>query len=250
MQLDEPLKEEQDIEVQPELLAYLDDLLCLRSSPAHEESKQQPLPDDASLPPVLPAESVSIPTESVVEPELQQPAAISTVPVGHVHSPVTVNEVPVAVEESSSEQTVPPEVTGDGLFNQQSFTCLMVESAGIRYAIPLVQLGRIVRAERSPVPVGHQSSAFLGLLPAEGRGSQKVFSLERLIGRPDASGPIAFYVALADETHVFPCQALHGCIEVRRDSVRWGKAERRLPLLAGILKDTLCPLLDFSVHHW
>lgn len=215
---------DQEVSLQRELIAYLDDLLVLPAA------RQAPLPEKVPVPEI----------QAKAEPDIE--IALPEAQTVRVSDPRIEPVMPATSSEGDKKGLV------CALAMQTEFTCLLVCSEGIRYAIPMLQLGRICRVERAPVAVAGQPRWQWGLIP--GSRIQKVVSLEYFLSGRLGVAPMTYYVSLADSEHVLVCQEIIGRVQLRSTDVRWRQSNAKTPLVVGIVRESLTPLLDFSAHRW
>ncbi len=191
---------------QAELVAYLDDLLA----PAKPEPVEEPLD-------VVPETSrVSFAPQRVVVPA--EPVLVQPEPQVPVRPPLILSE-------------------------QRELMYLYIECNARRYALPLIQLGRIFRAEQHMTALVGQPAWQLGILPA--KPVLQAVDLHHVLCGESGEAP-AYFVSVADSRRVLSCQTIQNSERVAHSAIRWRTDRKRSPLIAGIICDHLTPVLDLS----
>lgn len=121
--------------------------------------------------------------------------------------------------------------------------CLYIVCEGIRYALPLIQLGRIFRADLKLTPMIGQQPWQLGLLAAD--QVLQAVSLHYLLTGEQGALP-RYFVSVAGGCRVLGCEAILHSERLSQAAIRWRPAGPKLPLIAGIVRESLVPLLDLS----
>ncbi len=203
---------------QAELVAYLDDLLA----PAKPElADGQPLEGQAVVETAFVAETVvSAPSPLL---SLQGVASKQT------DTPDTVLQIPVHRSLILAEQ--------------RELMYLYIECNDRRYALPLIQLGRIFRAEQHLTPLAGQPAWQLGILPTD--PILQAVDLHHVLSGEAGQSP-AYFVSVADSRRVLSCQAIQNSERVEQGAILWRTDRKRSPLVAGIIRDHLTPVLDLS----
>ncbi len=198
--------------LQVELVAYLDDLLT-------------PATPRPALPVHQPARPEALPVPEMAEEMPATPQVMG--------SPVT--SVATASHQISSARS--------SLTQLAELACLYIVCEGIRYALPLIQLGRIFRADLKLTPMIGQQPWQLGLLAAD--QVLQAISLHYLLTGEQGTSP-RYFVSVAGGCQVLGCEAILHSERLSQPSIRWRPPGPKLPLIAGIVRESLVPLLDLS----
>ncbi len=193
-----------------ELVAYLEDLLAPAVVPVVMPVRLVP----PETPVILP-----FPVKETLAPSMPAPSI-------EVLSP------------AEPERPVLPVLNG---FKELS--CLYIVCDGIRYALPLIHLGRIFRATQHLTPLIGQPAWQLGLLPTT--PVQQVISLHYLLTGQVGRAP-DYFVSVALSRRVLACEAILHSERISAEAVHWRQDRDRLPLIAGVITENLVPLLDLS----
>ncbi|NNM51918.1 MAG: hypothetical protein HKM02_06805 [Pseudomonadales bacterium] len=195
--------------LQVELVAYLDDLLA----PAKPKSDL-----------------------SVVQKVSQK---VDVVEMNSTHLP-DISKPTTLIETNISVQPPP---TRTSLAQLTQLACLYIVCEGVRYALPLIQLGRIFRADIKLTPMVGQQAWQLGLLAAD--QVLQAVNLHYVLTGGQGAAP-RYYVSVAGSCRVLGCEAILHSERLTQVAIRWRPPGPKMPMIAGIVRENLVPLLDLS----
>jgi purine-binding chemotaxis protein CheW len=134
----------------------------------------------------------------------------------------------------------PPEWAG-GPFQVLLFRC-----GGMRLGIPLTALRALVCLARAPTRLPGLPAWHLGVCLARG-GKVGVADLGRLL-RPGSDGAAQgannYVLLLAHGPWGLACESLGSAQRVEPQAVRWRRDGSRAPLIQGVIRESLTPLLS------
>lgn len=125
----------------------------------------------------------------------------------------------------------------------KEFQTLFFVAQGVRFAVPLVDLGGIFEYDKI-TPLFGQPKWYLGVTDIRGQKINVVDTLKWV--SPDAAlreDKYPYIIALGSSPWALGCDVLEGNRTISRDAVKWRQTPGSRPWLAGIVKDERCALL-------
>lgn len=185
-----------------------------------------------------------------VEPEQAPP--LPEPPAPAVESP-QVLEPPPVVAEPDKVPAQPPSPpgwkNGRPVWAQDRFECLLFKVKGLMLAVPLVELGGIIKIERDPTPLFGQPGWFIGMLRANNANICMIDTAQwvlppTLIEKDQE--PYKLIIRIHDSVWGLSCNEVDRSISLQPDQVRWRTSLGRRPWLAGTVIDHMCALIDVA----
>lgn len=170
-------------------------------------------------------------------------------------APKVVEPQPQVVSEPPAEITPdqPPSPPGwkDGrpVWAQERFECLLFKVKGLTLAVPLVELGGIIKIDREPTPLFGQPDWFLGMIRANDMNvcmvdtAQWVLPPALIAKHPEVYKLI---IRIHDSVWGLACNEVDRSISLEPDQVRWRTSLGKRPWLAGTVIDHMCALIDVA----
>jgi purine-binding chemotaxis protein CheW len=225
-------------------------------------SVPRPLDEPAAVPqvilPELQLEAVEAEPEIQLEPLVIQPQAVVTsrpeVAVAVQLTPEAVeSEAPlidVQVEKTPPQPPSPPGwKNGRPVWAQERFECLLFKVKGLTLAVPLVELGGIIKIDREPTPLFGQPHWFIGMLRSNNMNvcmvdtAQWVLPPALIEKNPD---PYKLIIRIHNSVWGLACNAVDRSISLQPDQVRWRTSLGKRPWLAGTVIEHMCALIDVA----
>lgn len=183
-------------------------------------------------------EAVEIP-EIKVEPQTQVVVETSA-------------EVTQEVEQESLAQppALPPSwKNGRPAWAQERFECLLFNVKGLTLAVPLVELGGIIKIEDEPTPLFSQPSWFLGLIRSNNMNVAMVDTAQWVMPKAlidKHTEPYELIIRIHESHWGLACNAVDKSITLEPEQVRWRSSVTRRPWLAGTVIEHMCALIDVA----
>ncbi len=208
--------------------------------------------------PVVPTQLAPAPVRPAFIPPVVVPAVTPPVSV----APVTaLPKAPVveAVVETTVETMVEPVATrvnlveqpwrdGRPSWAQERFECLLFRVAGLTLAVPLVELGGVLRLDRPLKPLFGQPEWFLGLLPYKTGCTVRTIDTARWVMpekyTPQAGEGLRYVILMGDSGWGLGCHVVADAITLRPEEVRWRTDRGVRPWLAGTVIEHMCAIMD------
>ncbi|MDR9466736.1 chemotaxis protein CheW [Marinospirillum sp.] len=180
--------------------------------------------------------------QSVVEPEPEPVAKVAD------PEPEVVAKPPA---EKKPDQPPSPPGWKDGrpVWAQERFECLLFKVKGLTLAVPLVELGGIIKIDREPTPLFGQPDWFLGMLRANDINvcmvdtAQWVLPPALIEKHPETYKLI---IRIHDSVWGLACNEVDRSISLEPDQVRWRTSLGKRPWLAGTVIEHMCALIDVA----
>ncbi|SFX22629.1 chemotaxis protein CheW [Marinospirillum alkaliphilum] len=259
-------------DVAPMSLQREESLQARQLSDSMERARQAARP----AAPAMPLETVE-PVPRVILPDLQMPAvepeAVTEVviPEPEVSAPEPIDvpepiKVPEAIETPAVPEPVAPVVqdenkhpaqpptppgwkNGRPVWAQERFECLLFKVKGLTLAVPLVELGGIIKIEKEPTPLFGQPSWFIGMLRSNNMNvcmvdtAQWVLPPALIAKNPE---PYKLIIRIHNSVWGLSCNEVDRSISLQPDQVRWRTSLGKRPWLAGTVIDHMCALIDVA----
>lgn len=154
---------------------------------------------------------------------------------------------------STPSEGQPPSPPGwkDGrpVWAQERFECLLFKVKGLTLAVPLVELGGIIKIEKQPTPLFGQPSWFIGMLRNNKMNVSMVDTAQWVL--PPAlikkiQDPYKLVIRIHDSTWGLACNEVDRSISLKPEQVRWRTSLGKRPWLAGTVIEHMCALIDVA----
>ena len=239
-----PPVQEQQVVTDPELQTQ---------SAALEETSSLPFAEHKSLQTLLETVSdVAAKTDTATETELAEPAtdvkSEEAEPVIAEKTKVeqTVEDVkdetPAVVKDKTDETPQENPYEWENIEMPSEFQALFFLVKGIRFAVPLVNLGGIFQCDKI-TPLFGKPNWFMGIADIRGKKMNVVDTLKWVKSDAPSSDNYEYMIALDKTLWSIGCDELEGNRILSRDSVTWRQTAGNRPWLAGIVKKEMCALL-------
>lgn len=207
---------------------------------------------DLKLPDPLPE-----PVITELEPVIAEPeppiAEVVVEPVAAESKPEIQAAKPVVTPDTPQDPTQPPSPpgwkNGRPVWAQERFECLLFKVKGLTLAVPLVELGGIIKIEKEPTPLFGQPDWFIGMLRSNDMNvcmvdtAQWVLPPALIASNPE---PYKLIIRIHNSAWGLSCNAVDRSISLQPDQVRWRTSLGKRPWLAGTVIDHMCALIDVA----
>lgn len=200
-------------------------------------------------------EPVSEVVEDVkVEEQLEQKEALHTEQKTEViadvaDSPVT-EEVDPEPDEQLEEQQTPVEVEkrfpDAPAWAQEEFDVLLFEVCGLKLAVSMESLGRIIRVDHEPNHLIGRPDWFLGAYNEADNHYYVVDTAKYIMpekGFDLSESGYEYVIQMQHSKWTLACQKLHTTVRLHPESVKWRTVKGKRPWLAGTVVDQMCALV-------
>lgn len=219
------------------------------------ESKQSQ-PVEATKP-VEPEPKVEIQPE--VKTEVTPKAEIKTQPAVKQEAkpeitPAAKIEAQQPAKDKQLSATQPPALppswkNGRPAWAQERFECLLFKVKGLTLAVPLVELGGIIKIEDEPTPLFGQPGWFLGLIRNNQMNVAMIDTAQWVL--PPAiidknPEPYELIIRIHESHWGLACNQVDKSITLEPDQVRWRSSLTKRPWLAGTVIEHMCALIDVA----
>ncbi len=186
-------------------------------------------------------QDATVPQAPVVAPVQPPPA----VPVAPAPAAETADVSEAVAERYAAGRAVPGE-TLPAWFGQD-FEVLLFDANGLTLAVPLIELGGILRMPPKLYELANQPDWHLGFMEVEDEPVSVVDTLRWMApDRVDAAAlaPPRYLVRIPDSPWALTCQRLYDAVTMRREDVHWRGTRTSRRWLRGTVREHLCALLD------
>uniref|UniRef100_UPI003FEFA9B0 chemotaxis protein CheW n=1 Tax=Succinivibrio sp. TaxID=2053619 RepID=UPI003FEFA9B0 len=152
------------------------------------------------------------------------------------------DETPAAVKDKIDETPHENPYEWENIEMPSEFQALFFLVKGIRFAVPLVNLGGIFQCEKI-TPLFGKPKWFMGIADIRGKKMNVVDTLKWVKSDAPASDKYEYMIALDKTLWSIGCDELEGNRILSKDSVTWRQTAGNRPWLAGIVKKEMCALL-------
>ncbi len=207
------------------------------------------------------------PAPSVLMPELQVAPEVTEAETSPAAEPVPEPAAEVSVEPAVMEAEPEVELVSDAdltaaisqppgppgwtngrpAWAQEAFECLLFKVKGLTLAVPLIELGGIIKIEKQPTPLFGQPQWFAGMLRSNGINVGIVDTAQwvlppALIEKNDE--PYKLVIRIHESHWGLACNQVDRSIRLQPDQVRWRSSLGKRPWLAGTVIEHMCALID------
>lgn len=202
-------------------------------SVAQEEASSLPFAEHRSLQSLLEnVNDVSTKTEAETKTETEIAEPVADVK----------DETPAVVKDKIDETPHENPYEWENIEMPSEFQALFFLVKGIRFAVPLVNLGGIFQCEKI-TPLFGKPKWFMGIADIRGKKMNVVDTLKWVKSDAPASDKYEYMIALDKTLWSIGCDELEGNRILSKDSVTWRQTAGNRPWLAGIVKKEMCALL-------
>ena len=213
----------------------------------------------------LAPEAVPEPQTEVTAPELQtEPEIVQEAPQAEDSAQPLVAEAdpepeappvvePQVIEGQVPDADQPPSPpgwkNGRPVWAQERFECLLFKVKGLTLAVPLVELGGIIKVDKEPTPLFGQPDWFMGMVRSNDMNvcmvdtAQWVLPPALIEKNPE---PYKLIIRIHNSVWGLACNEVDRSISLQTDQVRWRTSLGKRPWLAGTVIDHMCALIDVA----
>lgn len=152
------------------------------------------------------------------------------------------DETPAVVKDKIDETPHENPYEWENIEMPSEFQALFFLVKGIRFAVPLVNLGGIFQCEKI-TPLFGKPKWFMGIADIRGKKMNVVDTLKWVKSDAPAADKYEYMIALDKTLWSIGCDELEGNRILSKDSVTWRQTAGNRPWLAGIVKKEMCALL-------
>lgn len=178
-------------------------------------------------------EETQIVTETAVEEQIQVEQVTAS-------ESVVADESAVQVEQESDNEEAPYNWTNIEMPDE--FQVLFFLVKGIRFAVPLVNLGGIFQCDKV-TPLFGKPDWFQGIADIRGRKMNVVDTLKWVKSDAPQSEKYEYMISLDKTLWSIGCDVLEGNRILKKENITWRQTAGNRPWLAGIVKKEMCALL-------
>ena len=178
-------------------------------------------------------EETQIVTETAVEEQIQVEQVTAS-------ESVVADESAVQVEQESDNEEAPYNWTNIEMPDE--FQVLFFLVKGIRFAVPLVNLGGIFQCDKV-TPLFGKPDWFQGIADIRGRKMNVVDTLKWVKSDAPQSEKYEYMISLDKTLWSIGCDVLEGNRILNKENITWRQTAGNRPWLAGIVKKEMCALL-------
>ena len=221
------------------LESYQEPVVQLQQQPKSEIQESLPYAEHDSLQSLL--EKVEYKTEVATATETKTETQTKTeVKVQEVKSTVKEDEHIAKTEKIDDAHDNPYEWKNVEM--PKEFQALFFLVRGIRFAVPLVNLGGIFQTDKI-TPLFGKPKWFMGLADVRGRKMNVVDTLKWVKPDADVADKYEYMITLDKTLWSIGCDELEGNRMLSKEQVTWRQTAGNRPWLAGIVKKEMCALL-------
>lgn len=132
-------------------------------------------------------------------------------------------------------------------FLNESFSVLLFKVNGMTLAIPLVELGGILKLDKISPIVG-KPAWFLGVFS---KGSENFHCIDTALwvmpekqNETNEDLQYKYALRLNKSSYVLCCDSITTTVELHKDDIKWRTSDDKRPWLSGLLKEEMCALID------
>ena len=186
-------------------------------------------------------EDTKVAQETKTETQTETQTATET-QVAKETTKVVTHDKEVATEQELQETPKESPYEWKNIEMPNDFQALFFQVRGIRFAVPLVDLGGIFQCDKI-TPLFGKPKWFMGLADVRGRKMNVVDTLKWVKPDADVADKYEYMIALGKTLWSIGCDKLEGNKILHKDNVTWRENAGNRPWLAGIVKKEMCALL-------
>lgn len=203
--------------------------------------------------PIVKVAEVKSPLKEEVVPKILTPEVKAVAPIAKVEPIVKVETANIVTNTTNIAKETKAELSlshenkniyeWKNIETEEEFQTLFFIVQGVRYAVPLIDLGAIIECKKVTQIFG-KPSWYMGITDVRGRKLNIVDTLRWVVPTINESPEMYPYlVSLSNSDWSLGCNELEGNRTISRDQVNWRKTAGTRPWLAGIVKKEMCALL-------
>ncbi len=246
-------------DAQNEYIAPSYDPETLKVNPSYQEIKANEVAQDDLEPQLQVQEETKTQTESLPfaeHPSLQslledletkvkpvtQTQVVEDTKVAEETTKVVTHDKEVATEQQLQETPKESPYEWKNIEMPNDFQALFFQVRGIRFAVPLVDLGGIFQCDKI-TPLFGKPKWFMGIADIRGRKMNVVDTIKWVKSDVEPADKYEYMIALGKTLWSIGCDKLEGNKILHKDNVTWRENAGNRPWLAGIVKKEMCALL-------
>ena len=246
-------------DAQNEYIAPSYDPETLKVNPSYQEIKANEVAQDDLEPQLQVQEETKTQTESLPfaeHPSLQslledletkvkpvtQTQVVEDTKVAQETTKVVAKDKEVATEQELQETPKESPYEWKNIEMPNDFQALFFQVRGIRFAVPLVDLGGIFQCDKI-TPLFGKPKWFMGIADIRGRKMNVVDTIKWVKSDVEPADKYEYMIALGKTLWSIGCDKLEGNKILHKDNVTWRENAGNRPWLAGIVKKEMCALL-------
>lgn len=183
------------------------------------------------------AVETAVETETVTETAVEEQTQVEQVTASES---VVADESAVQAQQEESNDEAPYNWTNIEM--PEEFQVLFFLVKGIRFAVPLVNLGGIFQCDKV-TPLFGKPDWFQGIADIRGRKMNVVDTLKWVKSDAPSSDKYEYMISLDKTLWSIGCDVLEGNRILNRENITWRQTAGNRPWLAGIVKKEMCALL-------
>ena len=156
-------------------------------------------------------------------------------------------QVAAVVDKSGQPPAPPGWINGRPSWAQERFECLLFKVKGLTLAVPLVELGGIIKIDKEPTPLFGQPDWFIGMLRSNNMNVSMVDTAQWVLPPAlanKASEPYQLIIRIHESVWGLACNEVDRSISLEPEQVRWRTTLGTRPWLAGTVIEHMCALID------
>ncbi len=229
-------------DLQPQLQVQEETKSQTESLPFAEHPSLQSLLEDLETK-VKPATQTQVVEETKVAEETQtETQTASETQVAQETDKVVTKDKEVATKQELQETPKESPYEWKNIEMPNDFQALFFQVRGIRFAVPLVDLGGIFQCDKI-TPLFGKPKWFMGIADIRGRKMNVVDTIKWVKSDVEPADKYEYMIALGKTLWSIGCDKLEGNKILHKDNVTWRENAGNRPWLAGIVKKEMCALL-------
>ena len=186
-------------------------------------------------------EDTKVAQETKTETQTETQTATET-QVAKETTKVVTHDKEVATEQELQETPKESPYEWKNIEMPNDFQALFFQVRGIRFAVPLVDLGGIFQCDKI-TPLFGKPKWFMGIADIRGRKMNVVDTIKWVKSDVEPADKYEYMIALGKTLWSIGCDKLEGNKILHKDNVTWRENAGNRPWLAGIVKKEMCALL-------
>ena len=186
-------------------------------------------------------EDTKVAEETKTETQTETQTATET-QVAKETTKVVTHDKEVATEQELQETPKESPYEWKNIEMPNDFQALFFQVRGIRFAVPLVDLGGIFQCDKI-TPLFGKPKWFMGIADIRGRKMNVVDTIKWVKSDVEPADKYEYMIALGKTLWSIGCDKLEGNKILHKDNVTWRENAGNRPWLAGIVKKEMCALL-------
>ena len=186
-------------------------------------------------------EDTKVAEETKTETQTETQTATET-QVAKETTKVVTHDKEVATEQELQETPKESPYEWKNIEMPNDFQALFFQVRGIRFAVPLVDLGGIFQCDKI-TPLFGKPKWFMGIADIRGRKMNVVDTIKWVKSDVEPADKYEYMIALGKTLWSISCEKLEGKKILDKDNVTWRENAGNRPWLAGIVKKEMCALL-------